>query len=434
MKPLVLPLVIILLAGSTAVAQTAAGTSAAVQTGAAGDADLSKAERAAGWKSLFDGKTPSAWRAYRKPDFPDKGWIVEGGLLKCTAGGGDIITRDSYSDFEFAFEFKVSPKGNSGVMYRVAETHDATWKTGPEYQVLDDAGHAKQPSDWQSTGALYELASPAAEKKVRPVGEFNEGRIRVRDNVIQHWLNGLKVVECRMDTPDWRDRINASKFKAFDGFGVQPAGHIALQDHGNEIWYRNLRIRDLAAAPAGEIALFNGRDLDGWSFAPGGEAPFRVEEGVLICAGEPTGYLRTKAAYKSYILRFDWRWSPVTRKTGNSGVLLRISGEDRVWPRCVEAQLQHERAGDFWNLGGVPMKTDAGRTNGGNTRARLNAERAPGAWNDYEIVVDGGRIALWVNGELVNEATEVEQMAGPIGFQSEGTEIHFRRIRLIPLE
>jgi hypothetical protein len=200
---------------------------------------LSRADTAGGWRSLFDGKTTQGWRGYKKPGFPEKGWVVEDGCLKVVekGGGGDIVTNDQYGDFEFEFDFKVAPKANSGVIYRVAEKGDATWQTGPEYQVFDDAGHGKNPTDWQSCGALYEMYAPPSAKILKPAGEWNTGRIRLQNDVVQHWLNGVKVVEAAWGSQDWTAKIAASKFKSLDGFGAQPKGHIALQDHGNDVWY-----------------------------------------------------------------------------------------------------------------------------------------------------------------------------------------------------
>lgn len=400
--------------------------------------EISATEKALGWRFLFDGRSPEGWRGYRQTGFPADGWAIEDGALRCTVGKTDLVTVEEFGDFDLLFEWKVPAKGNSGVMYRVTEELDATWKSGPEYQVLDDAGANIPAADYRSAGALYELVAPAAGKQTRPVGEFNSGRIRVRDGLIQHWLNEVLLLECRTGTADWRERVEKSKFKAFPGFGAHARGRIALQDHGNPVWFRNIRIRPLDTVPAGALTLFSGQDLGAWELAPAGVAQrndvFAVREGVLVCRGEPNCYLRTVKPYSDYVLHLEWRWDPKTSKTGNSGVLLGCTGEDRVWPRCVEAQLQHGQAGDFWNLGDTPIKTDPARTNGKNTRKLVDAERPAGEWNEYEIAVRGGEIHLWINGQFVNHATAAGPLNGPIGLQSEGTEIHFRNIWLLPLK
>lgn len=399
-----------------------------------------RADAAAGWRSLFDGRSTQGWRGYKKPSFPDKGWAVENGCLRCVekGGGGDIITVDSFADFELEFEWKVGPKANSGVIYRVQEGPDATWQTGPEYQILDDVGLETNPTSWHSAGALYELVAPSSAKPLKPSGDWNTGRIRVHNNLVQHWLNGVKIVEAVWGSDDWKSRIAASKFKSLPGFGAQPKGHIALQDHGNDVWYRNIRIRDLAAPLPKEVRLFNGTDLTGWTAHLENNATidgvWRVQDDVLVCKGSPVGYIRTDADYRNYVLKLEWRWNPDTKKTGNSGVLLRVQPPDKVWPQSVEAQLQHENAGDFWNIDEFPMKTDPRRLNGRNTRKTHAAERPVGEWNEYEIIVDGSTIILKVNGEELNRAWDVAEKPGKIALQSEGCEIHFRNIRLAPLD
>ena len=401
---------------------------------------LTAAERAAGWTLLFDGETTAGWRGYRSKVFPSKGWVVEDGCLHVTAGGGggDIITADQYGDFELVLEWRVSEKANSGIMFRVTEQHEAPWQTGPEYQILDDAGYGAAPTDAHSAGALYDLYSPAEGKVSLPAGEFNTTRIRLKDNLLQHWLNGVKVVECDISGEEFAQRIAASKFHVYEGFGVQEKGHIALQDHGNDVWFRNIKIRDLSAPMPNEVRLFNGEDLSGWTAYLVDEGKMEdvwsVEDGVLTCKGNPIGYIRTEADYTNFVLKLEWRFNPVTKEAGNSGVLLRMVGEDKVWPRSVEAQLQSGNAGDFWNIDQFPMRTDPQRTSGRNTRKTHFAERPIGQWNEYEIIADGGSIVLKVNGEVVNKAWNAKAIPGKICLQSEGAEIHFRNIRLGVIE
>ncbi len=412
-------------------------------------AGLSPTDEAAGWQGLA---SVEAWRGYKQADFPKQGWTLSPeGVLTVAAGGGggDIITRDQYGDFEFALQFRTAPKANSGIVYRIAETGDYMWMTGPEYQVFDDMGNGTAASEGHSAGAMYDLYPPNANKSLRPAGEWNDARVRLRHGVLQHWLNGAKVVEAPMfdesgaATPEWLARIQASKFKDFAGFGLQARGHIGLQDHGDEVSYRNVRVRDLDAVSEDEITLFNGVDLTGWtaivpdaaSYNMKPEAVWTVQDGALICKGNPIGYIRTDKDYTNYILKLEWRFNPETKQAGNSGVLLRMVGPDKVWPKSVEAQLQSESAGDFWNIDEFQMTTDAGRTNGRNTRkTHGGVERPVGMWNDYEIIVNHGEVILKVNGEEMNRATNVAEVPGKICLQSEGAEIQFRNIRLMPLK
>lgn len=402
-------------------------------------AALTPAEKAAGWKLLFDGSRTGDWRAFRGSAFPDQGWTIDEGCLRTVKADGavDVITTDTFGDFELELEWRTGPKGNSGIMYRVTEEHDATWKSGPEFQILDDVGHNLPPSHPHSAGAMYDLFVPAADKKLGPVGEFNHARIRLQHGIVQHWLNGLKLLEVDLSGDEFARRVAASKFKPFAGFGSAARGHIALQHHGGDVAFRNIRVRDLSAPLPGEVRLFNGRDLSGWTAClPEGARMadvWSVQDGVLICKGQPAGYIRTEADYENYVLKLEWRFNPVTRQAGNSGVLLRIVGPDKVWPRCLEAQLHSGHAGDFWQIDEFPMKSDPQRTQGRNVRKTHAAERPVGEWNEYEIIVAGERVTLKVNGETLNEAWEVLRTPGKIGLQSEGAEIHFRNIRLAPI-
>jgi hypothetical protein len=200
-----------------------------------------------GWKVLFDGKSTDAWRAFGRDSFPAKGWVVENGTLKTVVGGDrvDIITKDTYKDFDLQLEWKVAPGGNSGVMYDVSESEKETYFTGPEMQVLDDALHADGKNPKTSAGALYALVAPAG-KTLKPVGEFNRARIVKKGNHVEHWLNGKKIVEYELGSPELTKLIAESKFKDMPRFAKEGQGHIALQHHGQEVWYRNIRIRRLS--------------------------------------------------------------------------------------------------------------------------------------------------------------------------------------------
>lgn len=415
-----------------------AGVAAASLAGLVHAQSASTVDKVLGWTAL---DAPSHFRGYKQPGFPAKGWSAKDGVFTHAAkgGGGDLITAEQFGDFEFEWEFKLAPKSNSGIMWRVAEKHDTTWQTGPEFQLLEDATYGVKPNDPHSCGALYDLVTPAEGKTMKPAGEWNTGRIWLRGGVLKHFLNGKAVVETRIDDQAWKDKIAASKFKPYEGFGVLPRGHIAIQDHGDEISLRNMRVRPLDAAPQGEIKLFNGKNLDGWThfLSDNGkpETTWLIEDGMIMCKGDaaPAGYIRTKADYTNYILRLEWRFNPVTKKAGNSGVLLRMVGEDKVWPKSVEAQLHSGNAGDFWNIENYTMTTAPDRTKGRNTKKTHGAERPIGEWNQYEIIVNKGDIILRVNGEELNRATGVEVNPGKICLQAEGAEIHFRNITLVPL-
>lgn len=409
----------------------AAAQPAAAKPGA-GDDDQS------GWVVLFDGKSTDSWRGYGAKGFPERGWVVRDGALihEAGGGGGDLISQRRFGNFELELQWRVGPRANSGILYRVVETSEPSYHTGPEYQILDDAGHRTGADT--GAAALYGLATPQ-DKTLRPTGEWNDARIVLVGDRIEHWLNGKKVVDVDCTDPGYRERLAKSKFAAWKGFNAHRRGHVCLQDHGDEVAFRGIRIRELPPEEArrGEpIPLFDGGSLDAFSaHVQGGGAmsdSWSVRDGVLVCTGKPAGYIYTKETFESFILRLQWRFDP-EKGAGNSGVLLRMTGEHKVWPRSIEAQLHSGNAGDFWNIGEVAMRTDPARTKGRNTKKTQPAEKPVGEWNSYEIVVDGPWVQLKVNGKVVNEAWDCEVVPGHVCLQSEGAEIHFRDIQLVPL-
>jgi hypothetical protein len=198
------------------------------------------------WEVLFDGKSVAKWRGYKLNSFPDHSWKVEGGVLKTVAGaeGPDILTREKFGNFELELEWRVSPGANSGIMYRVSEDFDAPYETGPEMQVLDDDKHADGRDPKTSAGSLYALIAPK-QKKLKPVGEWNQVRIVVQDKQVEHWINGVKVVEFELGSPELNQLIARSKFKDMPRFAKEKTGFIDLQHHGDEVWYRKIRVRRL---------------------------------------------------------------------------------------------------------------------------------------------------------------------------------------------
>jgi hypothetical protein len=198
------------------------------------------------WTVLFDGKPTKRLCGYRQSSFPDRSWIIAGNALKTVPGKAvDLITVEKYEDFELDFEWKVAAGGNSGVMYRVAETNQPTYWTGPEYQCLDNAGHGDGKNPKTSAGSLYALIAPDPANVTKPAGEWNESKIKVQQNRVEHWLNGTKVVEYTWSSDEIKALIAKSKFKDMPGFMTQRTGHIAFQHHGEEAWFRNIRARKL---------------------------------------------------------------------------------------------------------------------------------------------------------------------------------------------
>ncbi|MEQ8847157.1 family 16 glycoside hydrolase [Botrimarina sp.] len=194
-----------------------------------------------GFTDLLAGDALSdTWRGYNEDASPDS-WRLEEGVLRLEGSGGDLVTQETYGDFDFRFEWKIAPGGNSGVMYRVVETDEPAYHTGPEYQVFDPS---ESSDDLTGPAALYGLY-PAPPSASKPAGQWNTGRITVSDGRVEHWVNGQKVVSTEIGSKEWNDRVSGSKFAAWDRFAKADAGRLALQDHGSKVWYRNLRVKRL---------------------------------------------------------------------------------------------------------------------------------------------------------------------------------------------
>lgn len=204
---------------------------------------LSAEESAQGFRLLFDGTSTRNWRGFRQATMPD-GWRPVDGALTRVGASPDIITIEQYENFDFRLQWKVPPGGNSGIMYRVSEDPPATYHSGPEYQILDDARHPDGRSRLTSASAAWGLYA-VPEGIVKPAGQWNDTRILVDGAHVEHWLNGVKVVEYELWSPEWRRLVQASKFAQWPSYGMIRRGHIALQDHDNPVQYRSIRIRVL---------------------------------------------------------------------------------------------------------------------------------------------------------------------------------------------
>lgn len=196
---------------------------------------------------LFDGSNLDQWRGYHQEAI-GQGWKIEGDeLVFDGSGGGDIVTRRKFGDFVLDFEWAVSDGANSGVMYRVALGDNAPYLTGPEYQILDDQRHGDGKNKLTSAASLYGLYVPEG-SQLKPAGQWNTARIVMSGDRVQHWLNGVKVVDAEIDSDDWDQRVAKSKFANWDGFGVNRSGHICLQDHGDPVRFRNMTIKAPSSA------------------------------------------------------------------------------------------------------------------------------------------------------------------------------------------
>lgn len=213
---------------------------------------LSATEAQQGWKLLFDGKSTAGWRNYKKDDV-SPGWqVVDGELRRVEKGAGDIITADEYGAFEVMLDYKISPEGNSGLMFHVTEENPKPWQSGPEIQIQDNvAGHDPQKAGW-----LYQLYKPeaqAADKPetdaTNPPGEWNTLRVLITPTACETSMNGVKYYSFVKGGPDWNERVGKSKFSTMPAFGKATKGHLSLQDHGDLVSFRNIKIRPLDPKP-----------------------------------------------------------------------------------------------------------------------------------------------------------------------------------------
>jgi len=315
---------------------------------------LTPQEQAAGWKLLFDGHSTAGWHTYGKQSVTPSSWKIKDGCLVLPAGngrpnghGGDLVTNAMFTNFEFEFEWRVGPVGNSGVEYLFTEGEKRTANFYPgdtgdspvgfEYQVLDDAPHANNAAN-RLAASIYSLVTPTG-KTLRPVGEFNQGRIVLDGNHVEHWLNGRKVAECELGSPELQRIIASSKYKYYPGVGVKRATSIALQDHGAEVAYRNLKLRVLPT-PAGP--------------APVTAAPLPAPAPAATASSPMT-------ARKIPMQAADWRvwcWSkadnrwvehPLDKMTVQiqDGVLSASNTTNSNWPRAILVYRGTLLDGDF---------------------------------------------------------------------------------------
>jgi len=415
-------------------APRAADTAAEEAAASAPHNTLTPQEAADGWILLFDGVSNDGWRGYGMDRFPEAGWAIEGGNLVVYASdgseeglGGDIISEAEFDDFELVFDVQISPVGNSGVFYRVAEMEGkAMWEMAPEFQVLDDTAYLEMGTmdmETHLTGDNYDLhASRVAAS--RPLGEWNTARIVADGNRIEHWLNGELTVSYELHSDDWEARVADSKFDP-GIYARAPRGHIGIQDHGHEIRYRNIKIRPLNQDG---IALFNGRNLDGWT-VHGTEVWF-VDGGDLVCESGPDaqyGYLATEGEYRDFDLTLEFK----QEADGNSGVFFRshvqgtvISGwQAEVAPPGLWTGGIYESYGRGWLVQPRPEKDAALRM---------------GEWNHMRIRAEGPTVTTWVNGERMASLTddEIGRAAGHIALQIHdggGIRVRWRNIRVVEL-
>lgn len=391
-----------------------------------------------GFIALFNGTDLTDW------DGDPRFWSVAEGVIRgqttpeqVTQGNTFCIWRGGkLKDFVLKIKFRIE-NGNSGIQYRSvdkgnwsvagyqAEVENAPGKVGFLYHEsgrgwLVNVGDIMQINDKaekQVIGKVSDREQLIKEGYYKPK-DWNEYTIICRGNHVMHYLNGYPTVELIDNDP--RGRLLE--------------GILALQIHAGPpmlVEFKDIRLKALKETYSDAIRLFNGKDLAGWSVSSDNQQDaWSVKDGVLATSGTPVGYLRTEKEFTNYVLRLQLRHLG----TGNGGVLLRMTGPDKVWPKSIEAQGQFNALGDIWNIDGFPMKVDPARTSGRHTRKLHPSNEKPvGQWNDYEIYLNRGDLQLVVNRLLQNRASECWETPGRIGLQSEGSPIEFRNLVLIPI-
>ncbi len=391
---------------------------------------------------LFDGNSFNGWFRYlrnNKGDVDETWKIKQGGILTCAGEPrGYIRTNKAYKNYKLHVEYRWPGKtGNNGILVH-AVGEDRVWPKSLECQ----GGFHNQGDFWEIGGWEFNEHKIGGHRvrgrRVLKYGEHNE-KEPGQWNVYEVWCVGGTV----------RPYVNGKLMNEASDCVIRE-GKICLQSEGVPIEYRNIYIepaKDMPwpVTPKKKTALFNGKDLDGWvRFSPGDKLDadkkwtvdkvWSVRDGVIRCEGVPNGYIRTTESYANYKLHVEWRWPG---KPTNSGVLLHCAGIDKVWPKCVEAQLAHQNAGDFWLLSFSTIKSDGkqiGPKQYANAKKKNPSnEKPPGQWNSYDIVCQGKTITLFVNGLLQNKGVDANPSHGPICLQSEGSPIEFRNIYMEPI-
>ncbi len=363
-------------------------------------------------------------------------WSVKDGVIQYDGKGQSLQTVKDYRNFELWCDWKIHAGGDSGLYLRGQ----------PQVQIWDPDKDARNAV---GSGGLFNNAknpSKPTKRADKPVGEWNRFRIVMIGEKVWIWLNGELVVD-NVTLENFWAKQKKDVYKNSD-MPVPAAGPIELQHHGDELFFKNIFIKELpdkapppATAATGEaIKLFNGRDMTGWTHVLSKddvkmEDVWSVHDGVIVCKGVPAGYIRTKDEFENYVLSLEWRWKPGS-SGGNSGVLVHSTTPKAigVWPKSIEVQLAAGNAGDFWVIGtDLDVENESERK---KDRRHLNltdnSEKPPGEWNKMEVTCKGNEIIVKVNGDLVNHATNCTVTKGAISLQSEGVEVHFRNIELKP--
>ncbi len=415
-----------------------------------------------GWEVLFDGTNTDAFRGWKRDTFPTHGWVIQDGTLhiQANAKAGDIVTKKKYGDFDLRFEWKVSPGANSGVIYRCNEYDDVrlSFMSGPEYQVLDDDKHINGKHPTTTAASLYSHYAPSDKKNLKPVGEWNTGRVVVKDGKVEHWLNGEIVVAYDLNSAEFKQLSAKTHYSQWTHFAKDSVGHIAFQDHNNDVWFRDIKIKPLddKASPTSDTVaddhwrtLFDGsstehfRGLNREAFP---QTNWSIQDGALYHDEKwGGGDIITKKQYGSFDLRWEWKIA----EGGNSGVKYFV-GENGDAKNIYALGPEYQLLDDDKHKDGLIKKHRTGDLYDLIEANDKKKVMPVGEWNTSRILVQGNHVEHWLNGEKVvayelesdafkalvdkskyrNNAQFAKTRPGFIAFQDHGDKVWFREVRI----
>jgi hypothetical protein len=420
-----------------------------------------------GWEVLFDGTSTDAFRGWKMDKFPEKGWVIDGDALHIQADSkaGDIVTKKQYASFDLRFEWKVAKGSNSGVIYRCIEHDDVrlSFMSGPEYQILEDENHPNGRNPKTSAASLYAHYAPNEKKQLKPVGEWNTGRVVVHGSEVEHWLNGEVVVSYDLDSESFRALSQSTHYKRWPRFAKEKKGHIAFQDHTDDVWFRNIRIKELPdPEPAVEeqaraddenwLVLFDGTSTEHFRGFQSDEVPERwvIQDGTLhYVGGKFGGDIVTKRAFGDFDLRWEWRIS----KGGNSGVKYRVDA-DKPHKRIRALGLEYQILDDDRHHNGRNPTMRAGSLYSLIAARDDKTLKPVGKWNTSRIYLKNNEVQHFLNGEVVLSYDTTSNMfkrlvaqskykgsvtfgkthPGHISFQDHDDKVWYRNIRIRELD
>ena len=393
-----------------------------------------------GFASLFPGDSLAGWKVsdwsdlrtpQKVPGIPLK---MENGVLYCLNKRTWLFSPNEYGDFVLKLDSKISRGSNGGIGLRFPPEGDPAYK-GMEIQVVDDEVYYRGSSQpQQRTGSIYDEI--AAKNATKPVGQWNSWEITARGSQVKIILNGQKIIDVDLS------RETKARQKKGPPLANRPLkGHIGFQNLNGTITLRNIMIKELDEADEEFVSLFNGRNLDGWVNVNCAPETWTVRDGMIVCTGIPTGVMRTEKQYENYILELEWRHM---KKGGNAGLFIHsddLPAPGKPFTRAIEVQIldgrnseNHTSHGDMFAIQGATMTPDKPHP-GGGMRSLPNERRCnpAGQWNHYRVESRNGNATLAVNGKVVTRGFHFNPRKGYICLESEGSEVHFRNIRICEL-